>query len=259
MGERADEWYRNWFDDDYLELYRHRDSAEAREFLDHVRARFDTFGRDGAADLACGAGRHAWVMAAAFGWPVVGVDLSMTLLEHAARTDPAELALNRARTPRFVCGDLRNLPLRSSAFRFAVNLFTSYGYFRAERDNERALREMARVLAPRGVLILDTMNARRAVETLIPEDRRQTGEWDVHQRRAYHSAARRIEKTITLRRADRPERRVTESVRIYTPAELDALLARADLETIDRWGDYHASPFSERNSPRMITIAERVR
>ena len=78
-------WYKEWFGEEYLELYAHRDHGEAQVQVDFVN-RFLGGPKEPRAvlDLACGAGRHTEALRRA-GYRTVGVDLSITLLAHPPR------------------------------------------------------------------------------------------------------------------------------------------------------------------------------
>ena len=66
-------WYKEWFGEDYLELYAHRDEGEARRHLDFVERLFGDRPPRAVLDLACGAGRHS-LAAAMLGAEVTAVD-----------------------------------------------------------------------------------------------------------------------------------------------------------------------------------------
>ena len=100
-------------------------------------------------DLACGPGRHARELARR-GHEVTGIDLSETFLSMAL----AAVTDNGGPQQRFFCGDLRNLSLANSAFRTALLLGNSFGYF-SDEENQSILREIHRILHPGGVLCLE--------------------------------------------------------------------------------------------------------
>ena len=121
------EWFEEWFGEEYLQLYPHRDDAEAERavalILDGVgfRAGWRVL------DVACGAGRHAPGLRGA-GARCVGLDLSAALLRvarggHQRAARPGRHA--RAAGP-------------PGSMDLTVNLFTSFGYF--EHDAEHAMR-----------------------------------------------------------------------------------------------------------------------
>ena len=85
--ERAmTEWFEEWFGEEYLQLYPHRDAAEAERAVALI---LDTRAVEPGwrvLDVACGAGRHARAFEAA-GARCVGLDLSAALLRVARRRD----------------------------------------------------------------------------------------------------------------------------------------------------------------------------
>ena len=76
-------WYREWFGEEYLELYANRDENEASGHVDFVEKALGGPGGQprprAVLDLACGAGRHTAVLRRR-GYRALGVDLSITLL-----------------------------------------------------------------------------------------------------------------------------------------------------------------------------------
>src|SRR5262245_21577319 len=146
-------WYKEWFGEEYLELYSHRDESEAEEHVDFVKRYLGGPRPRAVLDLACGAGRHTAALRRR-GYRTLGIDLSLTLL---ARIEP-----------RRVAGDARRLPFADGSFGWVLNFFTSFGYFEAERENFRVLEEIVRVLAPAGRFLIDLMNAGSVLAGLTP-------------------------------------------------------------------------------------------
>jgi SAM-dependent methyltransferase len=101
-------------------------------------------------DAPCGHGRLA-VRLAQQGFAVTGIDNSTRFLD-VARAESARLGV----AVELVEGDLRALPV-DGPFDAVVCWFTSYGYFDDE-ENQVVLTEFHRVLAPGGVLVLETLS-----------------------------------------------------------------------------------------------------
>src|SRR3982751_3002771 len=112
------EWYEEWFGEDYLRLYPHRNDAEAERAVALISSTVSLQPGWRVLDVGCGAGRHtrAFVVYSA---RCVGLDLSATLLRLARETTSAPL----------VRADMRALPIRPRSMDLTVNLFTSFGYF----------------------------------------------------------------------------------------------------------------------------------
>ncbi len=235
-------WYREWFGEDYLELYSHRDAEEAEAHVEFVDAHLGPPPPRAALDLCCGAGRHTAALRRR-GRRALGVDLSLTLL-----------AYNRD-IPR-VRGDMRALPFAAESFDWVLNFFTSFGYFEGERENFRVLEEIVRVLEPGGRFLIDLLNPEAALAALVPSESFSHDGREVAIERWYDPTARRLNKRIRIRERGGPARAFFESVRVYRPEEVEIGLRWSGLETTAMHGDFTGSPYG-RTSERMIVIGHK--
>lgn len=239
-------WYKDWFGEEYLELYSRRDDSDAEQDADFVQRHLGTGGASPRAvlDLACGAGRHTAALRRR-GYRTLGVDLSMTLL-----------ARMRARGLPRVAGDMRGLPFQDESFDWVLNFFTSFGYFEGERENFRVLEEIVRILTPGGRFLIDLMNPEPTIGNLKPRDVEALDGREVEIERWYDAASQRIQKRITVRGAAEPPRTFLESVRLYQPEEVTIGLRWAGLEVDSLFGNFHGDPY-ERDSERLILIGHK--
>src|SRR5262249_51634309 len=97
-------------------------------------------------ELGCGAGTYVRLLVKR-GHPTVGLDYSVPSLVRAVAADPGRLG-------RYVAGDAYALPFPSGAFDGIVCI----GVLQALARQEGALAEIARVLAPGGRLVVETLN-----------------------------------------------------------------------------------------------------
>jgi SAM-dependent methyltransferase len=95
-------------------------------------------------DLCCGPGRHLAPLAAAR-YQMIGLDIDTQALI-AARNDGESAA--------FVRGDIRALPMRTDSLDAVICMWQSFGHF-DDAGNRDVLADIARVLRPRGRLVLD--------------------------------------------------------------------------------------------------------
>jgi SAM-dependent methyltransferase len=237
-------WWQSWFGDEYLELYPHRDLESARRevafALRHLPADPSPM-----LDLCCGSGRHSFCLEER-GIDPFGLDYSAPQLE-LARENLARL--------RLVRGDMRALPFSDGAFSSVVNFFTSFGYFVAESDNAEVVSEIARVLRPGGRVLCDTFGLEHVVSRLVPEERRTREGGEYRIRRSWNPGTRRVEKEIEVRRGG-SSATFRESVRGYSPTELERLFEQAGLDVESVWGDFEGGPVGC-DSPRLILLARK--
>ncbi len=245
-------WYETWFDQDAYELvYPHRDLAEAAEAVDLIERIAGPEAGAHVLDVGCGRGRHARVLARR-GYHVTGLDLSARAIERA-RARAAEEGLKEGRQVRFERHDMR-LPFCTGCADGVVNLFSSFGYFQAEADHQRAVDAMAAALVPGGFLVQDFLNAPHVRRTHVPEDERTGRGVTIRQRRWVEDG--RINKTITLRSGEE-ERTFRESVRLLALEDFRRLYEKAGLELQATFGHYDGRPHAD-DSPRLILYALRA-
>jgi ubiquinone/menaquinone biosynthesis C-methylase UbiE len=234
------EWFEEWFGDEYLQLYPHRDQAEAERAVALI---LGTVGyRPGwrVLDVACGAGRHARALQIA-GLRCIGVDLSAALLRVAQTVTDAPL----------VQADMRHLPIRPASMDLTVNLFTSFGYFEHDEEHAAALREMVSTLRPGGWFAIDFLNPSAVRSRLVPREVIPVVQGEVEVGREVSPDGRYVCKTIRTP----SKRRYVERVRLFEPHEMSRMLAAAGIDVRARYGDYDGAPL-ESGSPRTILIGQ---
>lgn len=125
---------------------------------------------------------------------------------------------------------MRTLPV-DGPFDAVLNLWTSLGYFEDEADNERTIAEFARVLAPGGVLAVDTINPLALHARFQPRtwEKLPDGTIMLAEHEVDHVTGRSGAHWILLH-PDGSRSELVHSVRLYTVPELGALCRRAGLE-----------------------------
>lgn len=245
-------WYKDWFGEEYIELYSHRDESEAEEHVDFVeRGLGGGTSASGQArkpravlDLACGSGRHTAALRRR-GYRTLGVDLSLTLLARMKE---------RGLPP--VAGDMRGLPFVDCSFDWVLNFFTSFGYFERERENFRVLEEIVRILVPGGRFLIDLMNPGPVLAGLKARDVEEMEGGRAVIERWYDPAAQRVNKSIVIETPGGRPRTFRESVRLYRPDEVTIGLRWAGLEVDGLYGNFQGDPY-ERDSERLILLGHK--
>jgi SAM-dependent methyltransferase len=186
-------------------------------------------------DLACGPGRHS-IPLAQRGFAVTGVDRSPFLLQKAQeRGREAKVEVE------WLQADMRDF-LRPATYGLALSLFTSFGYFRPNEENERVLENIHTSLAPGGAFILDV-----AGKEVLARIYQATGSGDVPggiivQRRTVVEDWSQMANEWILIEEDRVR---SFSIRhwIYSGRELKQMLQNAGFATVQLFGDLRGAPY----------------
>jgi SAM-dependent methyltransferase len=240
-------WYVEAFRGDYVTVYPHRDLVSARVEASWLMQR-GVGGR--VLDMGCGFGRHVLAFREQ-GADAYGMDLSMDLLR-MARELPEPGLLDT----RLVCADSRAAPFQRGSFDAVVILFSSFGYFGDDGDRQ-VLGEVARMLKPGGVVVLDLQNPARVRAGLVAHSRNERDGFLIDERRSLRDDGKRIEKSVRLTMKDGTSRAWRESVRMYEVEEMRQLLAGRGLwlEAVD--GGFKDEPLGP-DAPRQILRARRA-
>jgi SAM-dependent methyltransferase len=230
------EWFEEWFGEEYLQLYPHRDDAEAERAVALIARATGLTAGWRVLDVGCGAGRHARALRS-LGARCVGLDLSATLLRVARGVTDAPL----------VRADMRRMPIRPGSMDLTVSLFTSFGYFEHDEEQAAALREMVGTLRPGGWLVIDFLNAVEVRRRLVPWETVAMPGGVAEVARTMSPDGRYVCKTILTPAG----RRFTERVRLFDQGQMSAMLRDAGVEVRHSFGDYDAAPLRS-DSPRTI-------
>jgi SAM-dependent methyltransferase len=234
------EWFEEWFGEDYLRLYPHRDDAEAERAVSLIAQATGLTAGWRVLDVGCGAGRHARAFRAA-GARCVGLDLSLTLLRVAREVTDAPL----------IRGDMRHLPIRPGSMDLTVSLFTSFGYFERDDEHAAALDEMVATLRPGGWFVIDFLNAAEVRRRLVTRETLPMPGGAAEVARTVSDDGRYVCKTIVTPAG----RRFTERVRLFEQGQIAAMLTGAGLTLRRRYGDYEAAALGP-DSPRTILAGQ---
>jgi len=249
----AKQWFEEYFDEWYLPT--HGDGlARAPSEAESIARMLNLPPGSAILDLACGHGRHA-VELAARGYAVTGLDLSRVLL-----TKAEELAQARAVTVEWVEEDMRRIPETWAArFDGAINVFTAWGYFEEDRENEQVIEGIARSLKLGGRFLLDVINREWLIRNF--RDTQWSEEADdvlALERVTLNLRKSRSESTRTFVLADGRRFQRPVSVRLFTLAEVGAMFGRHHLEVKSVYGGWGAEEYTM-DSRRMIVVAERMK
>ena len=144
-------WFENWFAEDYVLRYGHRDYLEAEQQVLWIKANLldeTQLESSVVADVCCGQGRHLRAFHQLGISKCFGIDLSQYLLSNLISKCPV------------IRSRMDNIPLQDGSVDIVTSFFTSFGYLSTEEDNLKLLHEFQRVMRGGGYLVLDIANRR---------------------------------------------------------------------------------------------------
>jgi len=246
------EWFKNWFNEDYLLVYGSRNRLAAEQEINALAGWSGLSSARRVLDLGCGAGRHLPILAR-YSSTVTGVDLSPVLLDFA-RSELRTLDSSIGDRIRLVNADIRALPFEDASFDFLCSLFTSFGYLESDEAHLALLCHWHRLLQRSGSLLIDCINPAYLRNHLEAETRRVESGIEIIEERHLNLDTKRVEKTIRLTPPDASPRSYRESVRLFSVPELEHMIAQAGFLDLRFAGDYEGRTFSD-ESERLILLA----
>ncbi len=238
-------WFATWFNTPYYHLlYKDRNQAEAEHFIQHLLQQLKPLEEAIFLDVACGKGRHSKFIHQN-GFCIHGIDLSSESIKEASK--------NASESLHFKQHDMRETYLENH-FDYALNLFTSFGYFETDNDNQRAINSMAKNLKKGGKLIIDFMNAKKVVLNIVKEEVKAVEGIYFHIKRKVENGY--ILKDIHFTDAG-DSYHYQEKVQALDLNDFSHYLQKAGLNVIDLWGDYELNDFDVLHSNRLIIAAQK--
>jgi SAM-dependent methyltransferase len=242
------EWWRKYFSEDYLKLYKH-DIAETTREADAIIRMLQPEPEANILDLACGFGRHSVVLAQK-GYHITGYDLSESFLNKAR-----ELAETLKVSIDLKQGDMREIPFENQ-FDAIINMFTAFGFFDNEQEDLKVLKGVHKALKPGGQFLIDVINRETASQAEMPRRWIKENHAFLLEERVFDFFRSRLELTNLLILQSGEVKQANYSIRLYTLTEMLELFNASGLVLIDVYGDFSGALYNA-NSPRMILVAQK--
>ncbi len=240
-------WFENWFDSPYYhKLYFDRDEEEAASFIKKLMQFLQPDKNSLMLDVACGKGRHAKTIHS-YGYTVTGIDISPASIEYANQFANDNL--------EFFKHDMR-LTFRINYYHYAFNLFTSFGYFDNNRQNDDALRTIAQSIKPNGFFVMDYLNVHYVEQKLIPYEKKNIDSttFTINRKKtATHFEKEILVEDIALTNSFTH----TEKVAAFTLTDFEKMFLKQKLIIKNIFGSYDLEPFDIHTSKRLIMITQK--
>jgi SAM-dependent methyltransferase len=241
-------WFKDWFNSPYYhQLYFQRDEEEAATFinllLEHLHPAEDAF----MLDVACGRGRHSKILSAKK-YDVTGIDLSTESVDYARQSETERL--------HFFQHDMR-LPFWINYFNYAFNFFTSFGYFRTEREHYNAIRTIAQSLKKGGTFVMDYLNVHYAEDHLLHKSEKEIDGVNFYLTKWFDET--HFHKKIVIE-DDQLEQPLVymEKVAKFSLGDFNDMFSFHHLQIQEVYGTYQLGAYDVKKSPRLIMIARKV-
>ncbi len=245
---QQENWFKNWFNSpEYHALYSNRDEGEASNFINNIITHLQPISKSKMLDVACGKGRHSKALAE-LGYNVTGIDLAEQSIQEAKQVENENL--------QFFTHDMR-LPFWINYFDIAFNLFTSFGYFKTQREHNNAIRTIAQSLKPNGILVIDYLNVHYQEKKLEKFAEKQVNQTKF-QITKWHTESHFIKQIQIIHPKNGiPRHLSTERVAKFSLGDFVEMLGFQNLQIQEVFGNYNLGKYDINESPRMIIIAKK--
>ena len=243
------DWFATWFNSPYYHiLYKNRDENEAKIFMSHLAEYLRIPPKASILDAACGKGRHAAFLASN-GFAVTGFDLATESILEAKKVYET-LIDNPLYNLEFCVHDIRK-PFRENSFDYVFNLFTSFGYFETQEENQETISALAASLKRQGILVIDFFNTEKVLSCLPQAEIKEI-----------EGISFRIEKSLQKKFIVKDIRfenkHFQERVMAITYQDFLGYFENANLQIQHCFGNYQLSDYEPSKSERMIWIVKKI-
>ncbi len=146
------------------------------------------------------------------------------------------------------------VPIRINYFDFVFSFFTSFGYFKTQREHQATISNVFKNLKPGGTFVIDFMNAFRVKKNLVLREEKEVDG-------IYFDLTRRLEEgriVKEIRFEDEGDAfAFKEEVWGFEESEMREFIENAGFQNLTSVGNYRLEPYDERTSDRLIIIAQK--
>jgi SAM-dependent methyltransferase len=246
--QQQQDWFTNWFNSPYYHhLYFKRDENEAAAFIKLLLQHLNPLPNAVMLDVACGKGRYSKMLSAA-GYDVTGIDISADSIAAAKKCEQERL--------HFFVHDMR-LPFYINYFNYAFNFFTSFGYFKTEREHYNAIRTIAQAIKPNGFFVIDYLNVHYAEDHLVHKSEKEIDGVNYY-------ITKWFDETHFYKKIEVEDDALStpllfqEKVSKFSLGDFNDMLSFYGLQVQEVFGDYQLNAYDVKLSPRLIIIAKKI-
>lgn len=226
-----------------------------KQQVDFLIKRLDLKGNERVLDLACGFGRHSLELAKR-GFCVVGVDLTKDYIDFAS-----QIAQEKGLDAEFILSDIREVSFQNE-FDLVLNMGDgAIGYLENDAENLKIFGVISSALRPNGKHFMDIMNADYAACHFPCKL------WDEGEKCLTLSKFEWNQETKTMLYGQldypygeplyKPVIEQGNSTRLYTLAEIEAIMRERGLHVYDSFADFNGTRFYARDSIQLMVYSRK--
>ena len=141
-------------------------------------------------------------------------------------------------------------------FDYALNFFTSFGYFATRREHDDAVRTIAKSLKPGGTVMFDYLNVHFMEENLVHDEIKSidSTQYEIHR---WMDEDHFYQKIIVTDPSLNSPVEFTEKVAKLSLGDFTDMLSFQGLQVMDVFGDYELNGYHVKKTPRMIVLGRK--
>ena len=201
-------------------------------------------------DVPCGTGRHTLALAQK-GYSVVGLDINDICLKQARQT------CRNMKNVQIKKGNMSRLIWTRGKFDILINMFSSFGFFKTEKENKQVLKGFIKTLKHGGQIVIQTINREYVLADFSPFQWKENAKFHIVSKRKYEPKTKYIEShQVFLCKKSKLWEKSYHRVRLYSISEMKTLLKESGLKKIKIFGNSSGDLAQRHYSSHPIYIAQ---
>lgn len=203
-------------------------------------------------DVPCGAGRHSAEFAKK-GVKVTAVDINLECLKFTKKNC-------KKLQVKVLPGDMKKLSKFKGKFDATTNLFTSFGYFQTDEENEQVMKQLVSTLRPKGKLAIHLINRDWLMKVFRPVDWKIKGNTLELEARKYDPKTKYNESYLIIMNLKTGKAKsYYHRTRLYSKNEITKMMKKFGLKNIKVYPACSEKSFTNQNDSHPLYIGEKVK
>jgi hypothetical protein len=149
------------------------------------------------------------------------------------------------------------LPFWINYFDYAFNFFTSFGYFRTEREHYNAIRTIANAVKANGTIVIDYLNVHYAEDHLVHKSEKEIDGVNYYLTKWFDETHFYKKIMVEDEQLQHPLE-FSEKVAKFSLGDFNDMFSFHHLQLQEVYGDYQLGSYDVRKSPRLIMVARKA-